>query len=92
MPMMAYADDGANFHLIEHTAGPEIAAESGFFRADENRAMVQRSVTAGDGRQHHVRLLLWREGGDLRLVLFTSDGTGPLSVQSSRLLHAVLQR
>ncbi len=95
--MMAYADDGANFHFIEHMAGPEVASESGFLRVGVDGAVAQRSLVASDGRQHHLRLFLqrarWGVGlRGLRLDLFTSDGSSAPTLLSTRWLEAVPER
>jgi hypothetical protein len=94
---IVYADDGSNFHLIEHTAGPEIASEVGFLRVGMNGAMAQRSLIASDGQQRHLRLFLqparWgaaRHG--LRLDLLTSDGNSALALLAARWLEAVPER
>ncbi len=94
---IAYADDGSNFHLIERTAGPEIASEAGFLRVGMNGAMAQRSLIANDGRQLHLRLFLqpalWGTAHrGLRLDLFTSDGSGALALLATRWLEAVPER
>ncbi len=94
---IVYADDGSNFHLIEHTAGPDIASESGFLRVGMDGAVAQRSLIASDGRQHHLRLFLrralWGAGRHgLRLDLFTSDGSGALMLLSTTQLEAVPER
>jgi hypothetical protein len=74
---IVYADSPSPFHLIERTAGPEVATQSGFFRATGGR----------DGGQHHVRLLLRRHGDEMDLVVLTSNGTGAFAVASKTLLR-----
>lgn len=84
---IAYVDSPSPFHLIESTAAPSIAMQSGFFRATGDLAMVQRSEIAQDGRQHHVRLLLRRHGDEMDVVVLTSSGTDALAVVSKALLR-----
>jgi hypothetical protein len=84
---IVYADSPSPFHLIEGTAGPEVATQSGFFRATGDLAMVQRSEIGQDGGQRHVRILLHRHGDEMDLVALTSDGTGALAVVSKTLLR-----
>jgi hypothetical protein len=84
---IVYADSPSPFHLIEGTAGPQVATQSGSLRATGDLAMVQRSEIGQDGGQRHVRLLLHRHGDEMDLVALTSDGTGAIAVVSKTLLR-----
>ena len=86
---IVYADSPSPFHLIESAAASGVAAQSGFFRATGDLALVQRSEIGQDGRQRHVRLLLHRYDDKMNVVVLTSDGTGALAAVSSALLRLV---
>jgi hypothetical protein len=86
---LVYRDSESRFHLIANTAGPDIASVSGFLRIEGDQAVAQRSEIGVDGQQRHLRLLMRREGANLRLTVLASDGTKPLALVSDRRLRAL---